>query len=101
MKCSELQTLDMLKVGESARILSLNNDIDLRLRLTSLGLIQGTLITAVNESPAGDPKAYFFRGALIALRRNDSRNIIIKRETNGHETDKRETGCGIETENSV
>ncbi len=86
MTCNEIQTLDMLKVGENARVLSLPQDIDLKLRLNSLGLVSGTLITAVNVSPAGDPTAYFFRGALIALRKRDAQGIIIKRET----------GCGIE-----
>ena len=83
MTCNELQTLDMLRVGESATVLSLPQDADL---LGSLGLVSGTRITAVNESPAGDPVAYFFRGALIALRRRDAKGIIIKRESR----------CGIE-----
>ena len=86
MTCNELQTLDMLRVGESATVLSLPQDADLQLRLGSLGLVSGTRITAVNESPAGDPVAYFFRGALIALRRRDAKGIIIKRESR----------CGIE-----
>ncbi len=86
MTCNELQTLDMLRVGESATVLSLPQDADLQLRLGSLGLVSGTRITVVNESPAGDPVAYFFRGALIALRRRDAKGIIIKRESR----------CGIE-----
>lgn len=91
MTCNELQTLDMLRVGESARVLSLPQNADLQLRLGSLGLVSGTLITAVNVSPAGDPTAYFFRGALIALRRRDAKGIVIKRET----------GCGIEKDKTV
>lgn len=71
-------SLDMLNVGESGFVCKLPDDTDKRHRLMSLGLINGTLITAVNVGPLGDPKAYFFRGSVIALRKNDAKNILIQ-----------------------
>ena len=46
-------------------------------RLLDLGLIKGTKIKPVLISPAKDPRAYEFRGNLIAIREEDSSKIKI------------------------
>ncbi len=51
-----------------------------RRRLMDLGILPGTIIEAVMRSPGGDPTAYRVRGALIALREEQSRWIYISRE---------------------
>ncbi len=51
-----------------------------RRRLMDLGILPGTVIEAVMRSPGGDPTAYRVRGALIALREEQSRWIYISRE---------------------
>ena len=43
-----------------------------------MGMIEGTTIECVLQSPLKDPIAYFVRGTLIALRKDDSKNIIVK-----------------------
>lgn len=78
MRATPLLPLDTLNIGDFGIVCILPENTELRRRLTALGLIPGTKITAVNVSPAGDPKAYFFRGSLIALRHNDAKNILIK-----------------------
>ena len=50
----------------------------MELRLTDLGLIPGTKVVCVAESPAGDPRAYLIRGALIALRNSDGNGIHLR-----------------------
>ncbi len=77
MKQSPLITLDELDIGQSGLVCSLPHKAELKRRLMALGMIAGTRITAVNKSPCGDPTAYFFRGALIALRRKDAKNITV------------------------
>ena len=49
----------------------------MRRRLQDIGLIEGTEVECVQKSPAGDPVAYRIRGALIALRSEDSSNILV------------------------
>ncbi len=49
---------------------------DMAHRLMDLGVIPGTRVTCVAESPAGDPRAYLIRGAVIALRQADARDIF-------------------------
>ncbi|WP_411655449.1 FeoA family protein [Anaeromassilibacillus sp. SJQ-1] len=66
-----------LKEGERARVSSLLSRGSMRRRLQDIGLIEGTEVECVQKSPAGDPVAYRIRGALIALRSEDSSNILV------------------------
>ncbi len=70
-------SLDKLDIDNSATIKSLHCTGDLRRRLLDLGLINGTKIKAVLKSPIGNPIAYEIRGTVIALRKEDSKLIII------------------------
>ena len=70
-------SLDKLDIDNSATIKSLQCTGDLRRRLLDLGLINGTKIKAVLKSPIGNPIAYEIRGTVIALRKEDSKLIII------------------------
>ncbi|NTU65007.1 MAG: ferrous iron transport protein A, partial [Chloroflexi bacterium] len=55
-----------------------------RRRLLDLGIVPGTVVRAEIASPSGDPIAYRVRGALIALRREQSDFIrIVRGDANG------------------
>ncbi len=49
-----------------------------RRRMMDLGILPGTSIEAELVSPLGDPTAYLVRGALIALRREQARQITVR-----------------------
>lgn len=70
-------SLENLAVGESARVEHLLSSGSMRRRLLDIGLIEGTKVRCVQKSPAGDPVAYLIRGAVIALRDEDSRNVLV------------------------
>ena len=72
-------SLCALRVGQSARVTALEAGSGMRRRLLDIGLIPGTRVTCVAKSPAGDPAAYLIRGAVIAIRSEDSRAILIRR----------------------
>ena len=55
----------------------------MRRRLLDIGLVENTLVECVGASPHRDPKAYLIRGAVIALRSEDSRNILLKEASHG------------------
>lgn len=74
---NHFNTLTGLKEGQKARVTSLLSEGGMRRRLQDLGLVEGTEVECVQKSPAGDPIAYLIRGALIALRSEDSSNILI------------------------
>lgn len=73
----QIDSLANLKEGERARVSSLLSRGSMRRRLQDIGLIEGTEVECVQKSPAGDPVAYRIRGALIALRSEDSSKILV------------------------
>jgi len=70
-------TLDQLPVGDRATVLSLSFAGLKRRRMLDLGFVPGSAVRALQESPWGDPVAYAVRGAVIALRREDAKQISI------------------------
>ncbi len=74
-------TLDQLTVGQTATVVNLTSTDLNRRRMMDLGILPGTRITAELISPLGDPVAYRVRGAVVALRREQSREIEV--ELNG------------------
>lgn len=68
MEKTEGLTLAELPPGTQAKVLTLEAEGVLRRRLLDLGLVPGTVVTAIGKSPAGDPAAYRIRGAVMALR---------------------------------
>lgn len=66
-----------LAVGSSGKVGKLNSEGNIRRRLQDIGLIEGTNVECVLKSPCGDPSAYLIRGAVIALRSDDAKNILV------------------------
>lgn len=71
------KNLSEMSEGMCGRVIKLTNDISIRRRLQDLGLIEGTHIECIGKSPSGDPSAYLIRGAVIALRSEDAKRIIV------------------------
>ena len=71
-------TLNELKKGDKAIIKELKVEGSMKRRLLDIGLIKNSIVECVLESPLKDPKAYWIRGALIAIRDNDAKKIIIE-----------------------
>ena len=69
--------LSALNIGETAKVQKLFSTGGMRRRLQDIGLIEGTEVKCVLKSPSGDPAAYQIRGAIIALRSEDSSNVFI------------------------
>lgn len=71
-------TLCDLAPGQSASVLHLATGPALHRRLLDIGLIEGTRVECLFTSPLGDPTAFRIRGAVIALRQEDSKTIHIQ-----------------------
>lgn len=74
---SNINSLKDLKKGQTAKVKSLLSTGSIRRRLLDIGLIEGTEVECLQKSPAGDPTAYLIRGAVIALRSEDSSNVLV------------------------
>jgi DtxR family Mn-dependent transcriptional regulator len=74
-------TLAEVEEGEEVRVLGIHPALQgpQRRRLLDLGLVPGTMVEAELESAGGDPVAFRVRGALIALRRDQARWILVDR----------------------
>lgn len=77
MSENHIRPLAELREGQSARIAALLSGGTMRRRLQDIGFIEGTQVECVQKSPAGDPVAYRVRDALIALRMEDSINVLV------------------------
>ena len=74
----DLNRLTDLAPGCVATVRLLPAESGLRGRLQALGVTPGTTIKCVRKSPLGDPTAYLIRGAVIALRAEDSACVFVQ-----------------------
>jgi DtxR family Mn-dependent transcriptional regulator len=76
-----LERLDALRPGEEGVVVRVGGQVQgaQRRRLLDLGVVPGTVIRAELASLSGDPVAYRIRGAVIALRRAQADDILIRR----------------------
>ncbi len=72
------KTIDDLEIGEIGIVDKIVGESTIKRRLLDLGLIDGTSIKPILVSPSGDPRAFEFRGSLIAIRKEDAENIKVK-----------------------
>ena len=73
-----LSTLNKTMEGQKVIIKKLLTEGTMRRRLQDIGLIEGTCVECLQKSPAGDPAAYLIKGAVIAIRSEDSQFIVIE-----------------------
>ena len=74
---NQLSTLDSIRPGERAVVRRLTVGGSMRRRFLDIGLVENTAVECLGRSPGGDPSAYLIRGALIALRQADAREITL------------------------
>lgn len=76
--CEITTTLNSLPMGKKCTVWSLLSQGILRRRMLDLGLVKGTKITSLQKSPWGNPAAYYIRGSVIALRKEDADKIVVR-----------------------
>jgi Fe2+ transport system protein A len=71
-------TLDELKtIGATARILEVDGDDGVAVRLMEMGLTEGEEIQLLRFAPLGDPIEYSIRGYRISLRSSEARRVRV------------------------
>ncbi len=66
-----------LKHGQQATVTKVNVSGKLRRRLQDIGLVPGARVECINSGLFGDPVAYLIRGAVVALRKEDSSAVSV------------------------
>lgn len=69
--------LTEVPINNFAKVVNINCNSSLKKRLLDLGLVQNTSISPIFVSPFGDPIAFEFRGNIIAIRKNEAKNIVV------------------------
>lgn len=77
---TDIISLDSLSVGDSGFVAELLSKGSLRRRMLDLGLVKGTYIESLMKSPVGGLTAYFISGAVIAIRPEDAKYILVKKQ---------------------
>lgn len=72
-----MKSLACLEIGQWGEVATLLSTGSMRRRMLDLGIIKGTKIQCLMKSPFGDPVAFLIRGTIIALRKEDSHNVLI------------------------
>ncbi len=72
---NNITKLSELKQGETCVVQSVTLQAGLRQRLRDLGLCPGNDVVCAYIAPSGSPIAFWVKGALIALRREDCAQI--------------------------
>ena len=71
-------TLKELKVGQSARILSVGGSGALRQHFLDMGVIPGAEVTLIKLAPMGDPMELLIHGYALTLRLDDADRIEVE-----------------------
>lgn len=74
----ELRSLRELEIGESAQIVTVGGEDQLRKHLLDMGLIPGTYVKLVKYAPLGDPMQLTVHGYELTLRLADAEHIQVK-----------------------
>ena len=67
-----------MKVGDKAIIKQVNAGENIKRRLLDIGLVEETCVECVLKSILNGPLAYLIRGAVIAVRKDDSKDILVE-----------------------
>ncbi len=74
---TEVTNLSQLPLNKNGIISEIKCGENIKRRLLDLGLVKGTKIMPVLVSPSKDPRAFEVRGTIIAIRKEDAKNIKI------------------------
>lgn len=75
---NEPHYLSDLAPGQRGTVRALGATGAMRRRMLDIGLASGTEVECLGRSPAGDPSAYLIRGAVIAIRASDGRDVLLR-----------------------
>ena len=88
------RTLAELGAGERGVVTALCLSSARAAPFVRLGLMPGTEVQCLRRSPMGDPSVYRFRGTTVALRRLDTRQILVQPERSAPYREYTESGEG-------
>lgn len=80
--------LSDLQSGDSAEIVSVNAEDQLKRRLLELGIRKGEIIKIIRYAPLRDPLQIMIKGYNLSIRVNEAKSIIVKKIENTEDGDE-------------
>lgn len=71
-------SMRQLKVGQKAKIMSVEAQGEVNQRIRDMGLIPGSTVSIVGHAPLKDPVAVRLSGVTISLRNNEADHIHVE-----------------------
>lgn len=73
-----MRSLNELQINEESIIESVNTDINIKRRLMDIGFVKGEKVKLILKNFGDNMRAYKIKNTVMALRVNDTKNILIK-----------------------
>ena len=73
-----MKSLNDLKLGEEGTVVKVIADDNIKKRLLDIGLVTGSKVKPILISPGKDMVAYYIKGAVIAIRKGDTKDIEVE-----------------------
>ncbi len=71
-------TLSETEIGKKYTVTKIAVTDDIKRRIFDIGLTRGSQVIPLFSSFLGEPTAYLIRGAVIALRNDETKQIFVK-----------------------
>ena len=78
MNMTKYIPLSYLPIGSLGQVKHIEDNC-LKRRFLDLGLIPNTVVKAERYSPSGNPIAFNIRGTIIAIRKEEADNILVRK----------------------
>ena len=75
---SPLHFLSQMRAGDSGRVVSVQGEPDLAIRILELGLVSGTPFRVLRTAPLGGPMEVEIEGSLLSLRRSEADAVRVE-----------------------
>ena len=72
-------SLDTIAVGDSARVLDVDGDDAVAIRLLEMGLTPGVAVRVLGRAPFGDPLELELRGYRLSIRLAEAARVTVER----------------------
>jgi ferrous iron transport protein A len=71
-------TLYETELGKKYMVTEIRVSDNIKRRIYDIGLVDGSHVVPLFKSFLGEPTAYFIRGAVVALRREEAEKIFVE-----------------------
>jgi ferrous iron transport protein A len=69
---------DLQRPGQKGRILDVDGDDAIAVRLMEMGLVDGAEIQFLGLAPLGDPAEFLIRGYRLSLRKTEAARVTVE-----------------------